>query len=282
MRIGFVSNLRAPYRTLQLAEWSKIKGISITAYYTDPPKENRKWKIEKKETFKEKDITTTNNKFRIGTLINIVKENDLLILGGYEKKDYIILSLMSKFMNKKTILLFDGISVPRIIEKENFLKKYLKKIVVSNSRFIFGNGKVSEQYFNKQFNYPVDRIENQYLTVDVDKIQKLSLQKETLREEYRKKYKISLDEKVLIYSGRLIDIKNIQSVILALAKSDNEKITLFILGGGVLETEIKTLSNKVGVKTIITGFIEDQIELFRQYSVGDAFILPSLKEPLMI
>jgi len=279
MKIGFISNLRAPYRTLQLEEWSKIKGIKITAYYTDPPKENRKWNIEKNGDFKEKDLKGEHNKFNINNLVSIVKENDLLILGGYEKKEYIIISVISKIMNKKTVLLFDGISTPRIFEKENFFKKGIKKIVVSNSKFILGNGKVSEKYFNEQFDYPISRIRNQYLTVDIEKIQTISLEKVMLREKYRKKYKIGHDERVLMYSGRLIDIKNIESVIKALSKNKNKKITLFILGGGILEKEIERVSKDVGVRTIITGFIEDQNELFRQYSVGDAFILPSIKEP---
>ena len=56
MKVGFITNLRAPYRTLQLNEYSSIEDIKLTAYYTDKPNENRKWKIANNIKFKEVDL----------------------------------------------------------------------------------------------------------------------------------------------------------------------------------------------------------------------------------
>ena len=142
-----------------------------------------------------------------------------------------------------------------------------------------GNGTVSKKYFNEVYRYPLDRIYNQYLTVDSDKLNKLYIDREKYRREYREKFKIDKDEKVLIYSGRLIDIKNVESVIKAISHLDRKDLTFLITGGGELEEELKILSEKLGVKTIITGFMSDQEELFKHYFVGDALILPSVYEP---
>ena len=108
MKVGFITNLRAPYRTLQLNEYSSIEDIKLTAYYTDKPNENRKWKIANNIKFKEvdlrgyklfKDYGYLNN-----GLINIVRNNDVVILGCYEQPTYILLSILCRIFNKPYIL----------------------------------------------------------------------------------------------------------------------------------------------------------------------------------
>lgn len=279
MKIAYVTNLRAPYRTLQLNEFSKIENIEIKAYYTDRPNENRKWNTNKPEGFEEIDLKGIKIAGKFGYinngLLDIVKNNDLIMLGCYEQPTYIFLSLLCKFLKKPYILSYDGISTNRLQEKENTIKKFIKSIVINNASYIMGNGTVSKKYFNEVFRYPLDRIYNQYLTVDSDKLNKLYIDREKYRREYREKLKIDKYEKVLIYSGRLIDIKNVDSVIKAISHLDRKDLTFLITGGGELEEELKKLSEELGVKTIITGFMSDQEELFKHYFVGDALILPS-------
>ena len=283
MKVGFITNLRAPYRTLQLNEYSSIEDIKLTAYYTDKPNENRKWKIANNIKFKEvdlrgyklfKDYGYLNN-----GLINIVRNNDVVILGCYEQTTYILLSILCRIFNKPYILSFDGIGTDRIVDSENKFKKFLKKIVINGARYIMGNGKVSKEYFSKVFNYDGGKIYNQYLTVDTETINELYKNREVYRQQYRKALNIEKDEKVLIYSGRLISVKNVKAVIRALAELGDEKITLLITGGGELESEVKEMANILNVKVIVTGFIREQQQLFKHYFAGDALILPSTYEP---
>lgn len=283
MKIAFITNLRAPYRTLQLNEYGNLENVSLTAYYTDRANENRKWNLHNADKFKEVDLKGYKILKKYGYInsgiIKIVKENDLIILGCYEQPTYIVISILCRIFNKKYILSFDGISTDRLYKKENILKKYIKKIVINKAIYIMGNGLVSKGYFNKQFNYPNERILNQFLTVDSNVINSLYEKKEKFRHYYRKKYNIRENEKVIIYSGRLIDIKNIDSVIKALSKVNGEKITFLIIGGGYLESNLKELANRLKVKIVFTGFIETQEELFKHYFIGDSLILPSLYEP---
>lgn len=279
MKIAYITNLRAPYRTLQLNEFSKIENVEIKAYYTDKPNENRKWNTNKPDGFEEVDLNGVKIAGKFGYinsgLIDIVKNNDLIMLGGYEQPTYILISILCRVFKKPYIIIFDGISVNRLEEKENSFKKFIKDIVINNSDYIMGNGTVSKRYFNEVFGYPLDRIYNQYLTVDSNKINELYKDKERYRKEYRKKLGINEDEKVLIYSGRLIDIKNVDSVIKAISELKRKNLTFLIIGGGELEEELKQLSDNLGVKVIITGFLQSQEEVFKHYFVGDALILPS-------
>lgn len=283
MKLGFITNLRAPYRTLQLNEFSEIKDVEIRAYYCNDKSNNRSWKISEKINFEEFDLKGYKIFKKYGYInigiLNIVKSNDLIILGGYEQPTYIFISILCRILKKPYILLFDGISTNRINAKENFLKKFTKKIVINSSNFIMGNGIVSKRYFNEVFGYPLEKIYNQFLTVNGENISKLYMDREKYREKYREKLQINKNDKVLIYSGRLVDIKNVDSVIKAIAKIKRKDIVFLILGGGELEYRLKELSEKLGVKTIITGFIANQDELFKLYFVGDALILPSTYEP---
>ena len=167
MKIGFVTNLRAPYRTLQLNEFSNISNVEITTYYCNNKNKNRKWETGKKVKFKEIDLDGYELFKQYGyinkNIIKIVKENDVMILGGYEQPTYILISLICKLLKKPYILLFDGISTNILIDKENKIKKYIKKTVINNAKYIMGNGTVSKRYFNEVFRYPLDKIYNQYL-----------------------------------------------------------------------------------------------------------------------
>lgn len=283
MKVAYITNLRTPYRTLQLNEFSKIENMELTVYYTDKPNENRKWDLNKAFGFKEFDLKGYKIFKKYGYinkgLLNIVKSNDLIITGAYEQPSYILLSIMCKIIKKPYVLSFDGISCDRINIEERKFKKLIKNIVISNASAIFGNGEVSKQYFHKVFNYPLEKIYNQYLTSDMDRINSLYEHKDSYRKEYRESLGILENDKVIIYSGRLIYIKNIDSVIKAINKVDKKNLVLLITGGGELAQELTVLAEKLKVRVIITGFIQNQDELFKHYFAGDAFILPSICEP---
>lgn len=283
MRLAIVTNIRSPYRILQINEFAKIKDILITVYYTHKASDNRKWESIKSNGFKEVNLSGIKLFKRYGYInkdvIRIVKDNDVIIMGGYEQPTYMLLNFLCKLYKRKSILLYDGISTDRLTDKENIVKKAIKSFLINNADFILGNGKVSREYFTKIFKYPESRIYNQYLTVDTKTIDELYKNKEEYRRIYRKKYNISTDKKVLIFSGRLIDIKNIQSVIKAISKLNAQDIVFMIIGGGGIEKELLSLSKKLHVNCIITGFIQEQKELFKHYFAGDALILPSIHEP---
>lgn len=283
MKVAFVTNLRAPYRILQFNEFNRIENIEFTAYYTHKEAQNRKWESIKSIGYEEIYLDGINLSEKYGCinkgLYSIVKNNDIIIIGGYEQPTYMLISILCKILKKPYIISFDGISTNRLNDKEESFKNIIKNIVIKDASYILGNGTVSKRYFNEVFNYPIERIYNQYLTVDSKKINELYKAKEFYRKEYREKYSIDMKEKVLIYSGRLISIKNIESVIKAISKLEKSNLTLLITGGGELENQLKQLSKNLNVKVVITGFISEQEELFKHYFAGDALILPSTYEP---
>lgn len=283
MNIAFITNLRAPYRTLQLNEFSKIKDVKVKVYYTNKRYENRKWETEESHGFSEVDLkgiklSECYGYINIG-ILKIVKENDLILLGGYEQPTIILISLLCRMLKKPYIILFDGISCDRILIKEKGIKKVIKNIVVQGSSYIMANGIIGKKYFEEQFDYDTDKIYNQYLSVNSDLINKLYDDRENLRIQEREKLGINENDKVILFSGRLIELKNVETLIRAISKIQDTSIVLLITGGGELQEKLKQIANNMNVRMIITGFIYKQEDLFKMYFAGDCFVLPSLIEP---
>lgn len=283
MKIAIITSIKAPYRTLQIEEICKNTSIDMTVYYTKKGKEDRNWEVRNSTNFKEIYLDNISIFDRLGTLNkglkDIVKHNEVIILGGYEKPTYIVLSMLCRLYRKKYAIIYDGISCNRLNKRENSLKKIIKNLVIKKSSAIWANGTVSKRYFTEVFNYPQEKIYNQYLTIDGDKIKKIGKQKDKIRQEFREKYEIKEDELVLQYAGRLVEVKNMDIVIRAVSLIKDMNITLLITGGGEQEEKLKQLAKELDVKVIITGFIDNQEYLFKHYYMSDAFILPSIYEP---
>lgn len=283
MEIGIIMCHSAPYRTLQMNEFAKIKNNNINVYYTFNKDDNRKWETNNEIGYKSiylKGIKISSKYGYINKgLFSIMRNNDILMLGGYAETTYVLLAILCRIMNKKYGIIFDGISTNRIMSKEKFLKKLLKNIVVKNSNFVFANGIVGKEYFINKFKYDENKIFNQYLTVDNKLIDKMYINRNNYRRKIREKLNINNKEKVVLFSGRLIEIKNIEIIINAISNiKEKDKITFLITGGGELKETLLRLAEKEKVKIHITDFLEKQEELFEYYFAADVLVLPSIDE----
>lgn len=101
------------------------------------------------------------------------------------------------------------------------------------------------------------------------------------KEEKRKSVDIKNDDFVIISVGELNKNKNHQAIIRAVAKLKNEKIKYILCGQGPLETELRELSNELGIKSQVKflGFRKDIPELMR---AADLFAFPSFREGLSL
>lgn len=281
LNISFITNGRTPYRKIQFEEFSKISNCRFSIYYTNPDVLERKWKVDQIKNVKEIALKGIKISEKYGFvnfgLKKIVLDSDLTMLGGYEQPSYQIIARLCKRYKKKYVLVSDGISPKKINEiNKNSLKYKLKNYVVKNSAAIFGNGLVSKKYYTEVFDYSEDRIYNQFLTVDVEKIKELGKNKEEFRKYYKLKYNIPIDSEVVIFSGRLIKQKNVDLIINSLIGL--KKVFLFIIGDGEEKIRLSDLARQKGIDFAITGFIEEQEELFKMYYAGDILILPSYDE----
>lgn len=113
--------------------------------------------------------------------------------------------------------------------------------------------------------------------IDTDKFKNI----EVNRTEKRELIGISEDDFMIISVGELNKNKNHQVILRAIAKLRNEKIKYVLCGQGPLATELRKLSNELGIENQVKflGFRKDIAELM---SVADLFAFPSFREGLSL
>lgn len=270
--IGFLTYDSAPYRIHQLNKFSTKYKINV--YYLTE-KKSRAWDLNFEKKFSETRLKGFIGKRRslvhLG-LLNLVKSNDLIIIGGYDTVSSFIVLFLCKFLRKKTVLLMDGYLQDK---QENYFKNKLKKLFFKNIDAFFGNGKVTYK-LAKQYDFPDDLYFNQILSVDNKKIYSSLKISGKLKSDLKKK---NSGKKVIIYSGRILKRKNIELVIEALSLIERKEEFIFLLiGDGPNREGIEKKALEKDVEIIITGFIKDQEELFSLYGLGDLLVLPSSEE----
>ena len=265
-------------RKLQFKELSKIPEVQFNIYYTNPNVLERKWKVPPIKNVIERPLKGIKFSEKIGYLNfglkRIVLDSDVVLVGGTIEPSYQLIARLCRKYKKRYVLVFDGVS-PKKIEKINrnsFIYK-LKKEIIKDSAAIFGNGTIAIKYFGDVFGYPKDRIFNQYLTVDIETIRDFGKYKNELKKQIISKYNIPPTKNVVIYSGRLLKLKNVDLIIKSLQGLKN--FFLLIVGDGEENEELNKLASKLKIDYKITGFIEDQEELFKIYYAGDLLVLPS-------
>lgn len=93
--------------------------------------------------------------------------------------------------------------------------------------------------------------------------------------------KSNKEEQSIVYAGRLVKYKNIDSLIRCAAKLKNEfpKLKLRIIGSGPEEVYLKNLARKLQAGAEFLGFVSEE-EKFRIIKSSDIFVNPSSVEGL--
>ncbi len=285
LKLSIITNIYTPYRDIQ---FKKIRDEypNLKIFFTGDKRENRQWNEEENDYFVFLDTIFSLPKFGALNkgLIKIVRESDVIIIGGYEQPTYSLLNLLAKIYKKPTILLFDGTAPSRIQNCKKNWKYLIKLLLVRQFSAFWINGKISNQYFTKCFNVDKKKVFNQYLTIDGTHYKNNIFQKDGVKTEIRKQLNIPQSEKVIIYSGRFIERKRVPDIIKCLGKLKSENryqsITLLLIGDTNQEkiSEYTSLSQTAGVTALFSGFIEQE-QLYKYYFASDLLVLPSYDEP---
>lgn len=168
--------------------------------------------------------------------------------------------LLSKFTNKKAYMRMPG-------PLNNFYDIFLAKGCTG----IIANGNAYEQI--KKRNILNEKLH--FINIGVHKFDKSEI---ISKEEFRKKNNISSDDFVVLFVGRLIDIKNIPMLIrgfsIFLKKMKNAK--LIIVGDGNKKDDLFLLSKSLGIhKNVVFSGNLTKIELGNYYNIADLCALTS-------
>lgn len=105
------------------------------------------------------------------------------------------------------------------------------------------------------------------------------------KQEILDKYNINENNKILIYTGRVVDGKGVKELVSSLKKVKYENYKLLLLGSSinalnvksVYEEEVINIVSDIKDKVIFTGFINYD-ELYKYYGIADIAVLPSIMD----
>lgn len=119
--------------------------------------------------------------------------------------------------------------------------------------------------------------------IDTKTINKKPTNKE--KQEILDKYNINKNDKILIYTGRVVDGKGVKELVSSLKKVKYKNFKLLLLGSSINALNVKTpyeeevinIVSDIKDKVIFTGFINYD-ELYKYYGIADIAVLPSIMD----
>ena len=86
-------------------------------------------------------------------------------------------------------------------------------------------------------------------------------------------------KKIILFTGRLVEVKNIKTLLLSFSKLLSENCFLIIVGDGELDSNLKEYAKELNIadKVLFTGRKEHE-ELYAWFIISQIFVLPSISE----
>ncbi|WIG69268.1 glycosyltransferase family 4 protein [Photobacterium damselae] len=270
MKVLILTNTPTPYRK-PLFEAIGDK-VNLDVVFCSEKEGNRDWSIEQ-DAINFKYIKMGVIKFNIkGKYIYIAKniftilvrgKYDKYILGDASYTTYIAALLLN--LMKKEYILWCGYTKASMSESK--IGFFLKKKLIKNASSIVSYGSETTRIISK---YTSKKIYNTYNCVDNEFFNNLKLRVvgEKKKEEV----------KTIVYTGQIIERKNIHSLIQAIGGLDNCQLIVIGRGDEKYKKRLEKLAKEEHCKVEFVG-VKTPYEIYEIYNRADCFCLPSYDEP---
>lgn len=273
-----------PWRIDVFNEMAKYYNLTIV--YTNADVEGFKYDREDLLNRLDKDITNVflNNGFKIGQrpirygiykLIKSIKP-DIVFSHEYSPTSIMVATYrkLNLFNFQYVITTSDNLSIAKDVRG---VKYFFRKYVLAISDAVVVYSDVVKDFYKKTF--PNLRVE---ICPNIQNPDSLVSYKDffpTIKKEYIDKFNLNGDN-IILYTGRLEEIKGIDLLLTAFAKTENNNHKLVLVGNGSekdrLEKQCRDL--KIQDKVVFAGFYSGK-DLYAWYDLASFYILPSRFEP---
>lgn len=206
--------------------------------------------------------------FDIMKKLETIPEHDIYI---YEAGPTTQIPLLGRKINKEKFLVhihWDGMGT----KKKD--QKFSKLIPVSNY--------IGKQW-EKATNCDASKIIPLYNCAKIERFDKKLRDDEKI--ELKRKLGIPVNNKVIIFTGRIVPEKGIKELLQAYQHIDIQDVTLLIIGSANFgsntntqyEREVDEIIKKSKKSIIFTGFVH-QTKLYKYYNIADIAVMPSMFE----
>ena len=270
-RVLWLTNLPAPYR---FPIWSRLSAsLDLRVAFLLKEKNWRNWSVPKLVDWKYSFLSLKSVNFGEFDFIpsikgarKLIQGIDILVFGGWEAPFYLRTLFYAKKFGIPVIQFYESTK-----DSHRFNNLFIRKIrsaIFSKADFIVTAGAASTKAVEAMGIAP-EKIITLFNPVDVGWFHSFAKDHRT-PQSHGHRY---------IYVGQLIERKNVASVIRAFAAVKNDDDSLIIAGDGPLASELKRLSNSLGIEHLVQ-FVghKSQEELAELYAASNTFILASTNE----
>lgn len=273
----------APYRVDFFNAISKVFDVSFYSYLLNPKEQNFNQEILKKNC--QFDINYLSNGFEIcerSVRFNIIglirkKRPDIILCSEYSPITCLTVLVVKLFFKNIKVYTISDDSIANCEDRKGVRALLRNKIPKLIDGIILTNDEVA--------NWFKIHVDSKIKTLILPIVHNEKVYQEKLRQSIDKanfnieKYNL-IGKKILLYVGRLVEVKNIGFLISCIDKIEAEDFSLVIVGDGdlksILENQVKELN--LSSKILFIGKQEGEA-LYNWYVFSNVFILPSVYEP---
>ncbi|MFB6341493.1 glycosyltransferase family 4 protein [Saccharicrinis sp. FJH62] len=226
-----------------------------------------------------------DNGFKIGTkpfrfgLIKIIRSIQPEVIFSHEYSPAsVLLSTLLKlkvFTFKLVITTSDNIQMAKEVKS---IKALMRKYILSQSLGIIVYSKeVQDWYIHK---FPKLKVSVCPNIQNPESLLKYQNKFEELMYQYRQKFSLNIQDRIILYTGRLVHVKGLDLLINAFSKVSCDNCKLLLIGDGKEKERLEELAENLNMneKVIFAGYYSGA-ELYAWYRLAQFFVLPSRYEP---
>lgn len=190
------------------------------------------------------------------------------------------LALLTAFkLNIPVLLRTETNLLPKISKIKFFLKKTFLGMLFKKISAFLAIGKYNALFY-EAFGVTREKIFLVPYCVDnyffISRANELTNKREYLKE----KFKIPKELPVILFSGKLVDVKRPMDLLKAYSQMiSSQQAALVYVGDGYLRKDLESYSFQKGLKHVYFMGFKNQTELPELYAMSDIFVLPSDYEP---
>lgn len=275
MNVAIVTNIPTPYRVPLFNALCSGPDIQLLVVFLAETESGRQWRDVLAGAKFEYQVLEGWHFFfnRLDMPLHLSKDlgralknfrPDVVVTGGYSEPAYWLAACYCR-RERTPMVVWVG-STLHTAGSPRGLRGLLKKTYVSQAAHCLSYGAASADFL-RSLGVPDSQITTGLNAVDMKPFAAETGQPSTAR-----------DEMVVLYSGRLIPLKGIETLIEAMNQLKGERVRLCIVGQGHIQGELEELCRQKALTNVSFMGHRQYDELPRCYAEADVVVLPSLDE----
>lgn len=296
MRLGVVTSHPIQYQTPLFRALAERVDLTVYFAHRAAPKDQAEagfhvgfdWDIDLTSGFRHRFLENTSRRPSITrftgcdtpgiTEVLAADEPDVLVVHGWHLKSLLQAANAGRSLGIPVMARTDShLDTPRSLVKLS-VKSITHPIFLRKFDMFLPTGTRSARYL-RRYRVPERRIHVVPYCIDVQSFSAITLRTQSDRERLRADLGAAREESIVLFTGKLIVLKEIPILIEALARVHRagKAVRLLVVGSGPLMNQLVDMANRVSLPTTFLGFV-NQSRMPEVYALSDILVLPSSSE----